>query len=127
MTGRDVLGLIALTTGGIAGGLLIGPLAAVVLGIAGAVIAVVVARTGVRWAVAIPVIVGTAAGSLLGWAIAHAFCRPDGCPAVETTAAVVTGLGAFIGVGLVVALAVRSFDEHRQAGPGGPDRPPSPS
>jgi hypothetical protein len=120
MTGRDALGAGCLTVGGAAGGMIIGPLAAVILGVTGAAVAGIVIRAGIRWAVALPVIVGTAAGALLGWAIAHAFCRPDDCPLVETVAAIVTGIGSFVGVGLVVALAVRSFDEYRQAGPGAP-------
>jgi hypothetical protein len=123
MTWRDGLGAIALIAGGVAGGLAVGPLAAVLLAVVGAAAALVVIRAGIRWVVAVPVVIGTAAGSVLGWAIAHAFCRPDGCPVIEVIAAIVTGVGSFVGVGLVVALSVRSFDEYRA---GGPDRPVPP-
>ena len=34
--------------------------------------------------------------------------------AMESTAAMVTAIGAFIGVGLVAALVTRSFDEYRE-------------
>jgi len=114
VTGRDVLGLVLLTAAGVAGGLLIGATGAVALGVVGAVLGIVVARAGVRWLVAFPVVVGTVAGAVLGWAVTHAFCRPDGCPVGESIAATLTGVGSFIGVGLVVALATRSFDEYRE-------------
>ena len=52
----------------------------------------------------------------------HALCLPSECPAAESGAAIITAIGAFIGVGLVVALATRSFDEHREAIAAG--RPP---
>lgn len=130
MTVRDLLGIVALTAAGIAGGLLIGPLGATTLGLIGAVVGIVVTRAGVRWLVAIPVVVGTVAGAVLGWAVTHAFCRPDGCPVGESIAATLTGIGSFIGVGLVVALATRSFDEYRESAAAqyaDPDAGPEPS
>jgi hypothetical protein len=119
VTIQDFVGTAALIVAGVAGGLLIGPVAAVLLGVLGAGIGFVVVRAGIRWVVAIPVVLGTAAGAVLGWAITHAVCRPEGCPVAEASAAVATAVGAFVGVGLVVALVIRSFDEYRE-GPGRP-------
>ena len=119
MTVQDFVGTAALVVAGVAGGLAIGPVAAVILGVLGGLVGLVVVRVGIRWIVAIPVVLGTAAGAVLGWAITHAVCRPEGCPVAEATSAVATAAGAFIGVGLVVALVIRSFDEYRE-GPGGP-------
>jgi hypothetical protein len=76
-------------------------------------IAVVVLR--IRTIVALSVALGTVIGAIVGKSIVHALCLPSECPAAEGGAAVVTAIGAFIGVGLVVALATRSFDEHREA------------
>ena len=67
------------------------------------------------------VFVGTAVGLLLGRNIVHVLCRPGSCVAAETTASVLLGLGAFIGVGLVAALVTRSFDEYREASGPPPD------
>jgi hypothetical protein len=51
---------------------------------------------------------------MIGRSIAAALCRPGTCLGVEIVAAVLTGIGAFVGVGLIVALATRSFDEYRE-------------
>jgi ABC-type Fe3+ transport system permease subunit len=115
VTGRDLAGIVLLIAAGIAGGMIISAVGAVILGLVGAVLGFIVARTGVRWLVAIPVVVGTVAGAVLGWAVTHAFCRPDGCPVGESIAAALTGVASFIGIGLVVALATRSFDEYRES------------
>ena len=72
------------------------------------------AAAGVRPVVVTSVATGAAIGFVLGRGIVRLLCAPAGCPAVEWTAAVVTSIGAFIGVGLVVALAVRSFEEYRE-------------
>ena len=42
-------------------------------------------------------------------------CEPEGCVAFEAGAAIITGIGALVGIGLVVALATRSFDEYSDA------------
>ena len=81
-----------------------------------------VVALSIRAVVALSVALGTVIGALLGSSIVHALCLPSSCPAAETGAAVVTAIGAFVGVGLVVALATRSFDEHREAVAAG--RPP---
>jgi len=69
----------------------------------------------VRPFVAIPVSIGAGIGAYVGGTIVGVLCEPQGCVAFEATAATVTGLGALVGIGLVVALATRSFDEYREA------------
>jgi hypothetical protein len=94
----------------------------VVGAIAGLLFGIAVVALRIRAVVAFSVAAGTVIGALLGKSIVHALCLPSTCPAAETGAAVFTAIGAFIGVGLVVALATRSFDEHREAVAAG--RPP---
>jgi hypothetical protein len=124
MRAQDVLTVIATIALGIASALLFGGDGAWIIVGAGIGlafgIAVVVLR--IRAIVALSVAIGTVIGALLGKSIVRALCLPSSCPAAEGGAAVVTGVGAFIGVGLVVALATRSFDEHREAIAAG--RPP---
>ena len=128
MTWRDPIGAAFLVAAGIGGGLAISVPAAIALGVTGAALGAAVALARIRWAVAIPVIIGTTAGAVLGWALTHAFCRPAGCPVGETVAASLSGIGSLVGVGLVVALAVRSFDEYRQnVGANRPPQAPPPS
>ena len=69
----------------------------------------------VRPFVAIPVSIGAGIGAYVGGTIVGVLCEPQGCAAFEATAATVTGVGALVGIGLVVALATRSFDEYRDA------------
>ncbi len=64
---------------------------------------------------ALSVVLGGVIGLVLGRSIVRVLCRPTGCPAVEWTAAAATAAGAVVGIGLVVALATRSFDEYREA------------
>jgi len=94
----------------------------VVGAVAGLAFGIAVVALKIRAVVALSVAFGTVIGALLGKSIVHALCLPSECPAAESGAAVVTAIGAFIGVGLVVALATRSFDEHREAIAAG--RPP---
>jgi hypothetical protein len=70
---------------------------------------------GVRAMVAIPVAAGAGVGAFIGGTIVGVLCEPEGCPMFAAGAAIITGIGALVGVGLVVALATRSFDEHREA------------
>ena len=91
-------------------------------GVAGLVFGIAVVALKIRAVVALSVAFGTVIGALLGKSIVHALCLPGECRAAESGAAVVTAIGAFVGVGLVVALATRSFDEHREAIAAG--RPP---
>ncbi len=70
---------------------------------------------GVRPLVAAPVGTGAGIGAYLGGTIVGVLCDPAGCPAFEAAAASATGIGALVGIGLVMALATRSFDEYREA------------
>ena len=69
----------------------------------------------VRPIVAAPVGIGAGIGAYLGGTIVGVLCEPAECPAFEAAAATTTGVGALVGIGLVVALATRSFDEYREA------------
>ncbi|MEA2000935.1 MAG: hypothetical protein U9N84_03485 [Actinomycetota bacterium] len=69
----------------------------------------------VRPFVAITVSIGAGIGAYIGGTIVGVLCEPQGCAAFEATAATITGVGALVGIGLVVALATRSFDEYRDA------------
>jgi hypothetical protein len=79
----------------------------------------VVPVLGVRLSVAAPVVIGTLAGGLLGRSIVRALCLPGSCHSAEVVAALLTGAGSLVGVGLVVALVTRSFDEYRESNRGG--------
>ena len=78
-------------------------------------IAVMIVWYQVRPLVAAPVGVGAGLGAYLGGKIVSVLCEPTGCPAFEATAATTTGIGALVGIGVVAALATRSFDEYREA------------
>lgn len=78
-------------------------------------IAVMILVYRVRPLVAAPVGIGAGIGAYLGGTIVGVLCEPAGCPAFEAAAATTTGIGALVGIGLVVALATRSFDEYQQA------------
>jgi hypothetical protein len=90
-----------------------------VWGTVGAIIALgtalLVAVFRVRRLVAIAVATGAGVGAFLGGTIVSVLCEPRGCPLFSATAATLTGLGALVGIGLVVALVTRSFDEYREA------------
>lgn len=88
--------------------------------------AAMVNLAGVRTVVALPVGVGAGVGAYLGGTIVGVLCEPAGCPVVEAGTALVTGIGALIGIGLVVALATRSFDEYREGVAGRQTRAPLP-
>lgn len=104
-----------LASGAWAGSALAGAPGAVAGGLLGASFGVLTGVAGVRLAVAIPVFVGTLAGGILGRSVVHALCLPSACEGTEVTAAILTGFGSLIGVGLVVALVTRSFDEYRES------------
>ncbi|HHC07433.1 MAG TPA: hypothetical protein ENK55_01770, partial [Actinobacteria bacterium] len=97
------------------GAFLAGGPGAIGLGVLGAALGYLAARLGVRPVVSGSVLVGAAVGALVGSAIARTLCLPGTCRAVEVAAGLAGGLGAFVGVGIVVALVVRSFDEYREA------------
>jgi hypothetical protein len=116
--GAALAAVVALAGGWWAGavpGLIVG-------GLVGIAAAYAIWSLGVRTVVAVPVVAGTFLGAVIGRAILRAICLPDSCVAFEVFGAVGTAVGAFVGVGLVVALVVRSFDEYRgnATGPAGP-------
>jgi len=78
-------------------------------------IAAMVLVLRVRPIVAVSVGTGAGIGAYVGGTIVGVLCEPQGCTAFEVTAATITGIGALVGIGLVVALATRSFDEYREA------------
>lgn len=104
---------LCLVIGATTGWLLGGAVPALVALAAAAGYATVANRFMVRTVVAVAVFAGTAVGVLLGRNLVRVLCLPGTCVAAETTAAVLLGIGASVGVGLVTALAVRSFDEYR--------------
>lgn len=124
MRGQDTLTVTAAAALGIVSVLLFGAEGVWIIlgGVAGLAFGIAVVALRIRAVVALSVALGTVIGALLGKSIVRALCLPSTCPAAEGGAAVITAIGAFIGVGLVVALATRSFDEHREAIDAG--RPP---
>ena len=121
---QDVFTAIAGAALGIVGMLLFGADGVwIIIGaIAGLAFGMAVVALKIRAVVALSVALGTVIGAVLGKSIVHALCLPSECAVAEGGAAVLTAIGAFIGVGLVVALATRSCDEHREAIASG--RPP---
>lgn len=83
--------------------------------VVGLAIAVMIVVLGVRPLVATSVGIGAGIGAYIGATVVAVLCEPAGCPAFETTAAATTGIGALFGVGLVVTLVARSFDEYRES------------
>ncbi len=119
MNSKDPLPTIALlgaaTIGGTLLGAAIGVVWAIVGGLGGLATALLILVYRVRPVVAVPVAISTAIGAYVGGTIIGVLCEPEGCPAFQAFGAFATGLGALVGVGLVVALATRSFDEFREA------------
>jgi len=72
------------------------------------------ARTGVRRTVGPAIAIGGIVGAWIGRAIVRALCLPGSCPTVEIAGATLAGIGSFLGIGLVVALVVRSFEEFAE-------------
>jgi MFS family permease len=97
------------------GWLLAGPTGGMVGGFIGAVIGIVADRFKVRTVIAASVTAGAVTGAFIGSSIVAVLCRPGTCIGLEVLAAVLTGFGAFVGVGIIVALAARSFDEYRES------------
>ena len=115
-TSTSVLAAIgaAATIGALLGALM-GVVWAIIGGLMGLATAVLISVYRVRAVVAIPVAVAAGIGAYVGGTIIGVLCEPEGCPAFEAFGALTTGLGALVGVGLVVALATRSFDEYRES------------
>ena len=107
---------IAAVIGGGVGWLIGSSVAWAVIGVVVALgVVVMVVEFDVRPMVAVPVGAGAGLGAYLGGTIVGVLCEPQGCPGFEATAAFTTGVGALVGIGLVVALATRSYDEYREA------------
>ncbi|GMQ84495.1 MAG: hypothetical protein BMS9Abin07_0059 [Acidimicrobiia bacterium] len=96
------------------GWLLAGTPGAVVGGTIGAGIGFAGDQFEIRTVVAASVTAGTVAGAFIGRGVVSVICLPATCVAFEIVGAILTGAGAFIGVGIIVALATRSFDEYRE-------------
>jgi hypothetical protein len=105
---------LCLAAGALPGWLLDGSGGAVLGVIVGAAVGLVAARFQVRTPVAAAVTTGAVVGALIGSSVVEVICRPDTCVGLEITTAVLTGIGAFIGVGIIAALATRSFEEYRE-------------
>ncbi len=80
--------------------------------VAGLVFGWLMARAGVRATVGPAIVGGGIVGAWIGREIVRALCLPGSCVNVEVAGSVITGLGSTLGIGLVVALVVRSFDEY---------------
>lgn len=89
--------------------------------ILGVTVAVIAAWLRVRPLASLAVTAGSAVGALVGQRIVRVLCLPSECPGLEAVAAILTGIGALVGIGLVVALVIRSFDEYRTASAPPPD------
>jgi hypothetical protein len=98
--------------GAFTGWMLAGTAGAMIGGIGGVAFGVVAARMNVRPAITMTVFVGAMAGALIGSSVVETICLPGSCVAIEVSAAVILGVGALVGVGLVAALVTRSFDEY---------------
>lgn len=105
----------AIAAGALPGLLLAGPIGGLVGAMLGGVMGLIAERAGIRRMVTLAVVAGTATGTFVGAAIAGVLCRPATCLWLEVTAGIVTGVGAFVGVGMIAALTARSFDEYRDA------------
>ena len=104
----------ALVAGG--GGWLLGEAIGLIVGLlAGILLGMGALAAGMRPLVGVSLVAAATGGAIIGQGIAAALCSPGSCSGVATAAAVVTAIGALIGVGLVVALVTRSFDEYREA------------
>lgn len=119
MTDR-VLALFSCVAAGALPGWLLGGSGGAILGVVvGGTVGALAARFEVRIAVAAAVTGGAVIGALIGGKIVEVICRPGTCVGLEITTAILTGVGAFVGVGIIAALATRSFEEYREGRDGG--------
>jgi hypothetical protein len=72
--------------------------------------------------VAIPVLLATVAGGVVGFLVTGVSCAPDSCTGAAIGVGLASALTALFGVGTVVVLAARSIAEWREV----QDRPPPP-
>jgi hypothetical protein len=123
MDRSDWITIVGGTAAGALPGWVMGGRTGLIVGLAlGLVMGLVAAAAKVRPVVSLPVIVGTVTGAMIGSTISHALCMPALCPGIQVVAAIATGFGAFVGVGLIMALVTRSFDEYHEAA--ARDQPP---
>ncbi len=88
-----------------------------VIGLAsGLGLGLLMARVSVRPAVGPSIAAGGLIGAWIGREIIRALCLPGSCTGLEIGGALFSGFGSMIGIGLVVALVVRSFEEYREGG-----------
>ncbi len=64
--------------------------------------------------VTIPVLLGTVAGGLVGYLVTQVSCAPGTCTPAAVGIGLVSAVAAFLGIGTVVVLAVRSLAEWRE-------------
>ncbi len=120
----DVVTVTVVTLLAGAGGLLLGgPVGLGVGVILGALTGWLTVRAQVRPVVVIVIVAGAVGGALAGDGIVRALCFPGSCTALAGTASALTGVATAIGVGLVMALVIRSFDEFQE----GAGRRPTPT
>jgi hypothetical protein len=117
--------VICVIFGGLTGWMLGSTFLAVLGVLGGAAVGILAARANVRPAITMTVFVGAMAGALVGASIVETICLPGSCVPLEMTAAGVSAIAAFIGVGLVAALVTRSFDEYNEHVAAGKE-PPGP-
>lgn len=115
MTDRMLAIVVCLVAGTFPGWLLGGSAGALLGVVLGGVLGVLAARYEVRIAVAASVTAGAVTGALIGSSVVEVLCRPETCVPARITTAVLTGIGAFVGVGIIAALATRSFEEYRES------------
>ena len=75
--------------------------------------------------VAVPVLLGTVAGGVIGYLVTEVSCSPASCVAAAAGIGLVSAIASFFGIGVVVVLAARSLAEWRELSdrPGPPDGP----
>ncbi len=75
--------------------------------------------------IAVPVLVATIAGAIIGFQVTRVSCAPGSCLPAAAGIGLAAAVAAFLGVGAVMILAVRSIAEWReQQEAGGPPPPP---
>jgi hypothetical protein len=80
--------------------------------------------------VTVPVFGGTVAGGVVGYLVTQVSCAPGSCTVAAVGIGLVSAAAAFLGIGTVVVLALRSIAEWRRLQaddePSRPEREPGP-